>query len=108
MNTSAIDERRAKFEAIEREVASLFNLSPEELHKKSLQRAVVIPRQIAIYMARQMTNAPSPEIGKYFGIHHTTVLHSIDKIDQQRDTYKATDALIRRLSKSLKSRVTVR
>ena len=103
MSTGEIDERRAKLEAIDRAVASLFNLTPEELHKKSLRRSVVVPRQIAIYMAKQLTDASLPEIGRYFGgFHHTTVMHSIARIHEQRGMDTATDSVIRKLLKSLK------
>jgi hypothetical protein len=50
---------------------------------------VVVPRQIAMYLAKQMTEASLPEIGRQFGNkHHTTVMHSIAKIDEQRRTDK--------------------
>ena len=43
------------------------------------------PRQIAMYLAKELTHASLPEIGRYFGgKHHTTVLHSIQKIEQLR------------------------
>ena len=103
MSIDEIDKHRPKLEAIDRAVASFFNLTPEELHKKSFQRSVVVPRQIAIYMAKQMTAASLPEIGSYFGLHHTTVMHSIAKIHEQRGIDAATESLIRKLLKSLEA-----
>jgi chromosomal replication initiator protein len=46
---------------------------------------VVEPRQIAMYLAKELTHASLPEIGRAFGgKHHTTVIHSINKIEQQK------------------------
>jgi chromosomal replication initiator protein len=87
---------------IKRAVADLFNLSPSEFHGKSTRRSLVIPRQIAIYMSKQLTEASLVEIGRHFGgMHHTTVLHSIAKIEEQRRVDAATDKLIQRLLNSL-------
>ena len=56
-----------------------------ELKQKNNSRQIVVPRQIAMYLAKQMTEASLPEIGRQFGgKHHTTVMHSISKIDEQR------------------------
>ena len=52
---------------------------------KNNSRSVVFPRQIAMYLAKHLTEASLPEIGRQFGgKHHTTVMHSIDKIEEQR------------------------
>lgn len=56
-----------------------------ELKVRSNRRAYVLPRQIAMYIARQLTGASLQEIGRQFGgRHHTTVLHSIEKIEEVR------------------------
>jgi chromosomal replication initiator protein len=66
-------------------VAYLFGLSVEELKQESSRRAVAAPRQIAIYLAKQMTDASLPEIGRQFGgKHHSTVMYSIAKIHERR------------------------
>src|SRR5437763_2723013 len=53
--------------------------------QKNNARQIVVPRQIAMYLAKQMTEASLPEIGRQFGgKHHTTVMHSISKIDEDR------------------------
>src|SRR5271156_1783556 len=60
-----------------------------ELKQKNNSRSVVVPRQIAMYLAKQMTEASLPEIGRQFGgKHHTTVMNSIGKIDEQKRTDK--------------------
>jgi chromosomal replication initiation ATPase DnaA len=56
-------------------------------------RAVVVPRQIAMYLAKNLTEASLPEIGRQFGgKHHTTVMRSIAKIDEQRRTTRISTA----------------
>jgi chromosomal replication initiator protein len=66
-------------------VAESFGLSMAELRGGTRSRAVVLPRQIAMYLAKQMTAASLQEIGNEFGgKHHTTVMHSIAKINEQR------------------------
>lgn len=67
---------------ITRTVASHYDMSVDELLSKSNARAIAMPRQIAMYMCKRLTQHSFPEIGKAFGgKHHTTVMHSVDKID---------------------------
>ena len=62
------------------------------------RRAYVLPRQIAMYIARQLTGASLQEIGREFGDrHHTTVLHAINKIGEMRRTNEALNSTIARL-----------
>ena len=62
-------------------VASMFGLAAEELRQGSSRHVVALPRQIAMYLAKQMTDASLHEIGRHFGgRHNTTVMHSIAKI----------------------------
>ncbi len=77
--------RKITIEAIQRAVAEQFGMRTGELKQKNNSRQIVVPRQIAMYLAKQMTEASLPEIGRQFGgKHHTTVMHSIAKIDEQR------------------------
>src|SRR5580704_13588197 len=77
--------RKITIEAIQRAVSEQFGMRVAELKQKNNSRSVVVPRQIAMYLAKQMTEASLPEIGRQFGgKHHTTVMHSIAKIDEQR------------------------
>ncbi len=81
--------RKITIEAIQRAVAEQFGMRVADLKQKNNSRNVVVPRQIAMYLAKQMTEASLPEIGRQFGNkHHTTVMHSIGKIDEQRRTDK--------------------
>ena len=81
--------RKITIESIQRAVAENFGRRVSDLKQKNNSRNVVVPRQIAMYLAKQMTEASLPEIGRQFGNkHHTTVMHSIGKIDEQRRTDK--------------------
>jgi chromosomal replication initiator protein len=78
-------ERRISIEAIIKAVAEKFALQPSQLKQKTNERKIAYPRQIAMYLAKELTPASLPEIGRSFsGKHHTTVLHSIQKIDRLR------------------------
>ena len=69
-----------------------------ELTVRTNRRAYVLPRQIAMYIARQLTGASLQEIGKLFGgRHHTTVQHAINKIDAMRRTDETLNRTITRL-----------
>jgi chromosomal replication initiator protein len=77
--------RKITIEAIQRAVAEEFGMRVSELKQKNNSRPVVVPRQIAMFLAKQMTEASLPEIGRQFGNkHHTTVMHSIAKIEEER------------------------
>ena len=63
-----------------------------------------MPRQIAMYLAKQMTEASLPEIGRQFGgKHHTTVMHSIGKIDDLRRSDKDLNRTLNKLQETLNS-----
>jgi chromosomal replication initiator protein len=95
-------ERRISLEAIVRAVADRFNLSPSQLKMKSNSRQIAYPRQVAMYLCKELTTASLPEIGRYFGgKHHTTVLHSIQKIDDLRKRDEDLNRLIQSLFDSL-------
>src|ERR1700732_4887554 len=91
--------RKITIEAIQRAVAEQFGMRVSDLKQKNNSRQVVVPRQIAMYLAKQMTEASLPEIGRQFGNkHHTTVMHSIGKIDEQRRTDKDLHRMLNKLS----------
>jgi len=69
-------------ERIARIVASHYRLTVEEMKSKNNSRAVAVPRQVAMYLCKRLTSHSYPEIGREFGgKHHTTVMHSFDKIE---------------------------
>ena len=68
-------------ERISREVASHYGLTVEEMKSKNNSRSVAVPRQVAMYLCKRLTRHSFPEIGREFGgKHHTTVMHSVEKI----------------------------
>ena len=69
-------------ERISHVVGGHFKLSLEELKSKNNSRQIAVPRQVAMYLCKKLTKHSFPEIGREFGgKHHTTVMHSVDKID---------------------------
>ena len=94
--------RKITIEAIQRAVAEQFGMRVAELKQKNNSRQIVVPRQIAMYLAKQMTEASLPEIGRQFGgKHHTTVMHSISKIDEQRRNDKDLNRTVNKLMETL-------
>ena len=81
-----IDEKRAiSSEMVIRSVSNHFGLKPAQLKSRSNSRRIAQPRQIAMYVCKQLTALSLPQIGKDFGgKHHTTVLHSIRRIEDLR------------------------
>jgi chromosomal replication initiator protein len=95
---------KVSIEAIQRTVAEQFGMRVAELKQKNNSRAVVVPRQIAMYLTKQMTEASLPEIGRQFGgKHHTTVMHSIAKIDDLRRSDKDLNRTLNTLMEKLNS-----
>ncbi len=94
--------RKITIDAIQKAVAESFAMRVNELKQKNNSRAVVVPRQIAMYLAKNLTEASLPEIGRQFGgKHHTTVMHSIGKIDELRRTDKDLNRTINKLEEIL-------
>jgi chromosomal replication initiator protein len=94
--------RKITIEAIQRAVAENFGMRVSDLKQKNNSRNVVVPRQIAMYLAKGMTEASLPEIGRQFGNkHHTTVMHSIAKIDEQRRADKDLHRTLNKLQDQL-------
>ena len=94
--------RKITIDAIQKAVAEEFGLRASEIKVKSNSRVIVFPRQIAMFLAKQMTEASLPEIGRQFGgKHHTTVMHSIDKIEEQRQTDKDLNRLLNKVTETL-------
>ena len=95
------NDRRVSIEEIQRRVAEHFSIRLAEMHSQRRARAVARPRQVAMYLAKQLTSRSLPEIGRKFGNRdHTTVMHAVKRIEFLRstDTGFAEDIeLLRRL-----------
>ena len=94
--------RKVTIESIQKAVAEQFGLRLVEIKAKNNSRSIVYPRQIAMYLAKHLTEASLPEIGRQFGgKHHTTVLHSVDKIEGVRKDDKDLNRLLNKLTEQL-------
>jgi chromosomal replication initiator protein len=79
------EERAVTIEIIQKFVADYYNLRMVDLKSRNNSKSVAKPRQIAMYLCKSLTHASLPEIGRSFGgKHHSTVIHSIRKVDAQR------------------------
>ena len=95
-------ERRVTMDSVLRAVAEEFRLQPSQLKLKSNARLISYPRQIAMYLIKELTQSSLPEIGRMLGgKHHTTVLHSVRKIDRLRQKDSDLNRLIHKVSDSI-------
>jgi chromosomal replication initiator protein len=79
------DEKAVTIEIIQKHVADYYNLKLVDLKSRNNSKSVAKPRQIAMYLCKSLTNASLPEIGRSFGgKHHSTVIHSIRKVNELR------------------------
>ena len=97
-----VQDRKVTIDAIQKGVAERFQIKQSQLKEKSNMKKVVYPRQVAMYLVKELTDASLPEIGRAFGgKHHTTVIHSINKIEQARHLDPELNRLIQSLMDSL-------
>ncbi|HEX5413797.1 MAG TPA: chromosomal replication initiator protein DnaA [Terriglobia bacterium] len=97
-----LDQRRVSIEHIQRLVCQEYGLSLTQLKARDNSHAVAFPRQVAMYLSKELTPASLPQIGREFGgKHHTTVLHSIQKIDQLRKADKDLNRTLNKLRDTL-------
>ncbi len=81
------NDRRVTIEEIQKRVAEHFNIRISDMHSARRARAVARPRQVAMYLAKQLTARSLPEIGRKFGGRdHTTVMHAVRKVEELRST----------------------
>jgi chromosomal replication initiator protein len=79
------DARAVTIETIQRFVSDYYQLKVADLKSRNNSKSVAMPRQIAMYLCKSLTNASLPEIGRSFGgKHHSTVIHSIKKVEDLR------------------------
>ncbi len=75
-------DRKTTIDEIQKKVAEHFNISVKELQSSRRARTVARPRQIAMYLAKQLTSRSLPEIGRKFDRDHTTVMHAVRKVEE--------------------------
>jgi chromosomal replication initiator protein len=97
------DDRAVTIEGVQKAVADHYSLKVAELKSKNNSKSVAMPRQIAMYLCKNLTNASLPEIGKSFGgKHHSTVIHSIRKVEDLRQKNGDFNTLINSLMESFR------
>src|SRR5581483_751865 len=89
------DERAITIETIQKFVSDYYQLKVGELKSRNNSKSIAMPRQIAMYLCKSLTNGSMPEIGRSFGgKHHSTVIHSIRKVEEMRGKDSAFNTLI--------------
>jgi chromosomal replication initiator protein len=98
-----IESPAATVDSIMKVVGNYYNLPVSELKSKNNSPQISFPRQTAMYLCKQLTSCSLPEIGRRFGgKHHSTVIHSIQKIANKRKAEKDFDKLLENFMQSLK------
>ena len=89
-------------EVVQKTVAQYFNVALLELRAQRRHKSIVLPRQIAMYLSRQLTTMSLPEIGQAFGgKDHTTVLHSCKKIEAEINQNQKMKEIVKNLTTTL-------
>jgi chromosomal replication initiator protein len=89
------DEKAVTIETIQRFVSDYYQLKIGDLKSRNNSKSVAMPRQVAMYLCKTLTNASLPEIGRSFGgKHHSTVIHSLKKVEQLRNRDADFNSLI--------------
>ncbi|HAK56864.1 MAG: chromosomal replication initiator protein DnaA [Vicinamibacterales bacterium] len=102
-NVLAHDDRAVTIEIVQKAVADYYQLKPSDLKSRNSSKSISGPRQIAMYLCKSLTSASLPEIGRSFGgKHHSTVIHSIRKIEGMRKQDGNFNTLINNFLQSFK------
>src|SRR5687767_14061884 len=97
------DDRAVTIEGVQKAVADHYSLRVAELKSRNNSKSVAMPRQVAMYLCKNLTNASLPEIGRSFGgKHHSTVIHSIRKVEDMRQKNGDFNTLIISLMESFR------
>ncbi|HAW34035.1 MAG TPA: chromosomal replication initiator protein DnaA, partial [Alphaproteobacteria bacterium] len=78
----SVADRRVSIEDVQRKVAERYNIRVSEMTSKRRERSVARPRQIAMYLAKNLTTKSLPDIGRAFDRDHTTVIHAVKTIEE--------------------------
>lgn len=106
LKDTAVEEEKEvniSIELIQKEVANFYGLRLSDMQVKKRSKMVVFPRQIAMFLARVLTNNSLPEIGEAFGGRdHTTVLHACNKIEESLKENAGLDRVINQIKKKIR------
>lgn len=99
---SVTNQKAVTIDMIENVVTGHFGVSKEDLKSKKRNKEVTFPRQIAMYLARELAKSTLPQIGSYFGGRdHTTVMHACDKIESEKKSNSKVTDLLKELTEKL-------
>ena len=97
-------EKKVTIDLIQKKVCEYFDIKMSDMKVKKRSRGIAYPRQIAMYLSRQLTDYSLPEIGDYFGGRdHTTVIHAYEKIKLDLKEKKGLGELVDRLIEGIRS-----
>jgi chromosomal replication initiator protein len=99
----SIQNRQISVENIQKTVADYYKIKVADMYSKKRPASIARPRQIAMYLAKELTQKSLPEIGELFGGRdHTTVLHAVRKISAERQTVSELNQQLHVLEQTLK------
>ena len=102
-NVIDLDEKAITIEQIQKHVADYYHLKLHELKSRNNSKSVAMPRQVAMYLCKSLTHKSLPEIGRSFGgKHHSTVIHSIKKVEDLRKKNGDFDKQVSNLIEQIK------
>jgi chromosomal replication initiator protein len=102
-NVIGQDEKAVTVDMIQKSVADYYQLKVVDMRARNNSKSVALPRQIAMYLCKALTHASLPEIGRSFGgKHHSTVIHSIKKVEELRKKSPEFDHQLSNLLQSFK------
>lgn len=94
-------ERSVTIDSIQKFIADYYKLKLADLKSRNHSKSIAMPRQVAMYLCKSLTKASLPEIGKSFGgKHHSTVIHSIRKVEEMRQNDPAFNMVVNNLIES--------
>jgi len=97
------DDKAVTIETIQRFVSDYYQLKIGDLKSRNNSKSVAMPRQVAMYLCKALTHASLPEIGRSFGgKHHSTVIHSIRKVEEMRKRDEDFNSLISNFLQSVR------
>jgi chromosomal replication initiator protein len=98
------NDRRVTIDEIQKKVAEYYSIRVSDMHSPRRARSVARPRQVAMYLSKQLTTRSLPEIGRKFGGRdHTTVIHAVKKVEELLRTEKSMCEDIELLRRTLES-----
>ncbi|MBI4436722.1 MAG: chromosomal replication initiator protein DnaA [Candidatus Omnitrophica bacterium] len=98
------EEKKITVDLIQKKVAAYFDIRLQDMKVKRRSKAIAYPRQVAMYLVRELTEHSLPEIGEFFGGRdHTTVLHAYSRIRGEMEKNESTRSLIHKLILEIKA-----